>query len=414
METIKEIFYSIRDNKMRTFMSGFGIAWGLMILVTLLGVGGGLEKGVQDILGSFTQKSIFVMAGKTSMPYKNFSEGRKIEYDKYLLRSIENRFPDVQGAYPQISISGLAVYGKYDIGAGVYGGEQVFMKAMGVKIEKGRHFLPREEKAGRNVAIIGGKVAQDLFVGQDPIGEKILIEGYLYTVVGTIKSDDQVGSTNKTKIFIPLNTFTKNITDAQNIYSFVVFLKDNSKMKTNEFIDELKRFLAHRLDYSPKDERALYVQSLESSIESINSVFKGISVFIWVTGLCFLITGMVGIGNIMFVVVKERTNEIGIRMAIGATPKNIIAQFIMEAIIITFISGIVGVALGGLILVMLNYMFSNMDMGGFPLRETVFDFSVGFGAMALMCVSGVIAGLFPALKAANIEPVNAIRQENRG
>jgi len=414
VETLREIIHSIKQNKVRTFMSGFGIMWGIFILVLLLGVGKGVEYGVQDLLKSFASKSIFVWSGETSMKYKNMQEGRQIFFDKYLLEDIRRKFPEIKGLSPRTTISKNVIYGKKNFYTTVTGIAHEYWSFSNFKMIEGRRpFREMDDKKARNVAIIGKKVATKLFLNDDPLDKLIDVGGVYYRVIGVMKNDDMVSQQAESEIFVPYPSFTRNIQDTPDISVFGFYLSDDAQISVIDFKKKIVSYLARNLRFDENDPNAIYVQTLEEQLENINSIFTGISVFIWIVGACFLISGMVSVTNILFIVVKERTNEFGLRMAIGATPYHITMQVLLEALIITLASGLLGMSLGVGGLKLIKHVL-NASGGLGLLKTTEIDMGIAFLAVFIMVLSGIFAGTFPARKAAKIEPVAAMRYENRG
>ena len=395
-------------------MSGFGIMWGIFILVLLLGVGKGVEYGVQDLLKSFASKSIFVWSGETSMKYKNMQEGRQIFFDKYLLEDIRRKFPEIKGLSPRTTISKNVIYGKKNFYTTVTGIAHEYWSFSNFKmIEGSRPFNVMDDNKARNVAIIGKKVATKLFLNDDPLDKLIDVGGVYYRVIGVMKNDDMVSQQAESEIFVPYPSFTRNIQDTPDISVFGFYLSDDAQISVIDFKKKIVSYLARNLRFDENDPNAIYVQTLEEQLENINSIFTGISVFIWIVGACFLISGMVSVTNILFIVVKERTNEFGLRMAIGATPYHITMQVLLEALIITLASGLLGMSLGVGVLKLINIVL-NASGGLGLLKTTEIDMGIAFLAVFIMVLSGIFAGTFPARKAAKIEPVAAMRYENRG
>ena len=395
-------------------MSGFGIMWGIFILVLLLGVGKGVEYGVQDLLKSFASKSIFVWSGETSMKYKNMQEGRQIFFDKYLLEDIRRKFPEIKGLSPRTTISKNVIYGKKNFYTTVTGIAHEYWSFSNFKmIEGSRPFNVMDDENARNVAIIGKKVATKLFLNDDPLDKLIDVGGVYYRVIGVMKNDDMVSQQAESEIFVPYPSFTRNIQDTPDISVFGFYLSDDAQISVIDFKKKIVSYLARNLRFDENDPNAIYVQTLEEQLENINSIFTGISVFIWIVGACFLISGMVSVTNILFIVVKERTNEFGLRMAIGATPYHITMQVLLEALIITLASGLLGMSLGVGVLKLINIVL-NASGGLGLLKTTEIDMGIAFLAVFIMVLSGIFAGTFPARKAAKIEPVAAMRYENRG
>ena len=395
-------------------MSGFGIMWGIFILVLLLGVGKGVEYGVQDLLKSFASKSIFVWSGETSMKYKNMQEGRQIFFDKYLLEDIRRKFPEIKGLSPRTTISKNVIYGKKNFYTTVTGIAHEYWSFSNFKmIEGSRPFNVMDDNKARNVAIIGKKVATKLFLNDDPLDKLIDVGGVYYRVIGVMKNDDMVSQQAESEIFVPYPSFTRNIQDTPDISLFGFYLSDDTQISVTNFKKKIVSYLARNLRFDESDPNAVYVQALEEELDNINSIFTGISVFIWIVGACFLISGMVSVTNILFIVVKERTNEFGLRMAIGATPYHITMQVLLEALIITLASGLLGMSLGVGVLKLINIVL-NASGGLGLLKTTEIDMGIAFLAVFIMVLSGIFAGTFPARKAAKIEPVAAMRYENRG
>ena len=414
METLREIIHSIKQNKVRTFMSGFGIMWGIFILVLLLGVGKGVEYGVQDLLKSFASKSIFIWGGETSMKYKNMQEGRRIFFDKYLLEDIKRRFREIGGLSPRTSVSKNAIFGKRNYYTTVTGLTHEYWSFSNFKmIEGSRPFNLMDDRKARNVAIIGKKVATKLFLNDNPLDKLIDVGGVYYRVIGVMKNDDMVSQRVESDIFVPFPSFTCNIEDAPNMSTFALYLRDDAQISVPDFKEKITSYLARNLRFDESDPNAVYVRAFEEEISSVNSIFTGISVFIWIVGLCFLISGMVSVTNILFIVVKERTNEFGLRMAIGATPYHITIQVLLEAMMITLASGLLGMCLGVGVLKLVNMVLAASGGMGL-LKTTEIDMGIALLAVFIMVLSGIFAGTFPARKAAKIEPVAAMRYENRG
>ena len=395
-------------------MSGFGIMWGIFILVLLLGVGKGVEYGVQNQLKSFASKSIFVWGGETSMKYKNMQEGRRIFFNKYLLEDIKRRFPEIEGLSPRISVSKNIIFGKRNYYTSVTGiTHDYWMFSNFRMIEGSRPFNLMDDKKVRNVTIIGKKVATKLFLNDNPLDKLINVGGVYYRVIGVMKNDDMMSQRVESDIFVPFPSFTCNIQDAPDISTFALYLRDDAQISISDFKKKITNYLARTLRFDENDPNAVYVRAFEEEISNVNSIFTGISVFIWIVGLCFLISGIVSITNILFIVVKERTNEFGLRMAIGATPYHITIQVLLEALIITLASGLMGMFLGVGVLKVVNMVLTATGGMGL-LKTTEIDMGIASLAVFIMVLSGIFAGTFPAHKASKIEPVAAMRYENRG
>ena len=348
------------------------------------------------------------------MKYKNMQEGRQIFFNKYLLEDIKRKFPEIEGLSPRTTISKNAIFGKKNYYTSVIGITHDYWSFSSYKmIERSRPFNLMDDKRARNVAIIGKKVATKLFLNDNPLDKLINVGGVYYRVIGVMKNDDMISQQAESEIFVPYPSFTRNIQDTPDISSFGFYLRDDAQISVLDFKKKIINYLARTLRFDENDPNAIYVQALEEQLSSINSIFTGISVFIWIVGLCFLISGMVSVTNILFIVVKERTNEFGLRMAIGATPRHIITQVLLEALIITLASGLLGMFLGVGVLKLLNILLEATGGMGL-LKTTEIDMGIAYLAVFIMVLSGIFAGTFPARKASKIEPVAAMRYENRG
>ena len=341
-------------------------------------------------------------------------EGRQIFFNKYLLEDIKRKFPEIEGLSPRTTISKNAIFGKKNYYTSVTGITHDYWSFSSYKmIEGSRPFNLMDDKRARNVAIIGKKVATKLFLNDNPLDKLINVGGVYYRVIGVMKNDDMISQQAESEIFVPYPSFTRNIQDTPDISSFGFYLRDDAQISVLDFKKKIINYLARTLRFDENDPNAIYVQALEEQLSNINSIFTGISVFIWIVGLCFLISGMVSVTNILFIVVKERTNEFGLRMAIGATPRHIITQVLLEALIITLASGLLGMFLGVGVLKLLNILLEATGGMGL-LKTTEIDMGIAYLAVFIMVLSGIFAGTFPARKASKIEPVAAMRYENRG
>ncbi|WP_454955143.1 ABC transporter permease, partial [Capnocytophaga gingivalis] len=330
------------------------------------------------------------------------------------LEDIKRRFPEIEGLSPRTSVSKNAIFGKKNYYTSVTGIAHDYWSFSNFKmIEGSRPFNLMDDKRARNVAIIGKKVATKLFLNDDPLDKLINVGGVYYRVIGVMKNDDMISQQAESEIFVPYPSFTRNIQDTPDISTFGFYLRDDAQISVLDFKKKITNYLARTLRFDENDPNAIYVQALEEQISNINSIFTGISVFIWIVGLCFLISGMVSVTNILFIVVKERTSEFGLRMAIGATPRHIIIQMLLEALIITLASGLLGMFLGVGVLKLVNMLLT--ATGGLGLLKTTeIDMGIAYLAVFIMVLSGIFAGTFPARKASKIEPVAAMRYENRG
>jgi putative ABC transport system permease protein len=292
--------------------------------------------------------------------------------------------------------------------AGVHA-DYMQIKILQVK-DDGRLFNHADMEQERNVAIIGKNVSFTLFGKRDALYEHIHIAGMFYMVVGILKNEDIFSSAEINSIYVPFSNYQRNINGAPAFSAFCLYLAQTSDAKV--FEESLRNYIARQLRFSSDDKQALYIANFETQTSAFESLFKGLQIFIWAVGICFLISGMVGISNIMFVTVRERTCEIGIRKALGATPKSILVLILTEAVIITTVSGLVGLVIGKGILLFVDWLLSMVKDN--LMQHTSLDIGVAFMALLVLIFAGVIAGTFPAAKASMIAPIEAIQYENKG
>jgi putative ABC transport system permease protein len=411
-EILREIYHSIRQNKVRAILSGFGISWGILILVVLLGTGEGFRSSVMNQFSIFAQKSLYVYGGRTSEKYRNIKEGQEIRFDAKSLKLLKNRYPEIKAVSPETSVS-LSVQNEGKNGTfRITGINEDYMKIKILNVKEGGRLFNRTDiENERNVAIIGENTETILFGKKTGIEKYINISGIFFRVVGILENDNIFSATEINSVYVPYSSYTKTINSNPEFNAFCLYLEPDADSK--KFEEEMRNYIAHRSHFSANDKQALYIANFETQTSAFESLFKGLRMFIWAVGVCFLISGIVGISNIMFVIIKERTNEIGIRLAVGALPASIVGLILLESIFITTISGLIGLVSGKGILMLINWLLTVTKNDTF-IKQMTFDAGTSLTALVILVIAGVIAGAFPAIKASTIEPVEAIRYENRG
>ncbi len=411
IERWQEIFETIRKNKLRTFLTGLSVASGIFILVILLAIGQGMQNGIAKEFEDDAANRISVWTGVTSEEYKGLNPGRRIQLDNQDYELAENKNIDKleyrSGVY---SIwGGLTTYknetGSYRI-EGVRGDYQFLENET---LVAGRYINQKDLDEYEKVAIIGNRVYQDLFKGKNAIGEYIQVTGVKFKVVGIYT--DPGGEREETRVFIPLTTAQRVFNAGDRLRSMVFTLeqKDNFEealAASEAFSQQLETDLKTRHTVAPTDERAININNSLENAKRFYDLMDMIRYFFWGVGICTIIAGVVGVSNIMLIIVKERTKEIGIRKAIGAQPLSIIGMILHESIFVTAIAGFFG----------LIFSLFLLEMVG-PLIETDYirnpsvDFGVAITTVIILVVAGAIAGFFPAYRASNIKPIVALRDE---
>ena len=411
MRVFRCALQSIVQNKLRSVLAGFGIAWGIFLLVIFLGIGDGFRDGVMELFNAFAQKSLFVYGGQTSVAGEELNEGTMVLFDIDVAEKVKNRYGSVVSCSSEMSSSLRVTWNGETTSSSVNGVESDYFDIRILKIESGRGISLLDDMRSRDVAVIGEGLQKALFGKKSPLGQFIVIEGAPYKVIGVLSSEDLFSIQERNSIYVPASSFAYNFNSEGKVQSFCLSLSENAN--TSEIEDDLKGYLAHLCGFDPHDEQALYVENIEAQTATFESLFHGLEVLIWIIAVCLLLSGIVGVCNVMLIMVKERTNEIGIRKAVGATSNSIISMIMAESVVITFIAGITGIVLGSFIILIVNEIVVPM-LNADIMKELKINLPTILVAFVFLGLSGMLSGLFPALKASQISPVDAIRYENRG
>ncbi|UUV22445.1 ABC transporter permease [Paenimyroides aestuarii] len=412
IERWQEIFEGLAKNKLRTVLTGVSVASGIFILVILLGAGNGIQNGIQKQFEQDAVNRISVWAGVTQKEYKGLGVGRNVqlrnsdyEYTTRLFKDYIDRKSAVFSVW-----NGNIVYkeetGNYRV-EGVHPDYQFIENA---SITKGRFINQNDISNFEKNIIIGQKVASDLFKkGENPLGKELNVSGMIYKVVGVYT--DPGGEREESRVFIPIATAQKAYSAGDSIRSMAFTLRkgadfDNAVAESQAFTNELSTFLKARHNIAPDDEGALVINNSLEQAKNIYIVTGGVKAFFWFVGICTIIAGVVGVGNIMLIIVKERTKEIGIRKALGASPFSIITMILHEAVFITVIAGFSGLIAG---LLVWEFIGPYVEADFFTRPEV--DFNVAITTLIILIVAGAFAGFVPAYKAAKIRPIVALRGE---
>ncbi|QZE15065.1 ABC transporter permease [Halosquirtibacter laminarini] len=408
---IQESFSSIKQNKTRSVLAGFGVAWGIFILILLLGAGNGFQEGILQLFSSFAKNSMFIYGGHVSEKKLDKSiQHKKILFNDLDVKIINERYPEIEFISPEVIFRGnsLTIYEQNAAYPQIKGILPDYFNVKIIKPEKGRLINTLDNKEYRRVALIGKQVSNQLFPDEEPLGKEINIAGSFFTIVGVIEKGSLFTQNEQSVIYIPYNTFNDCLTPTIEYNSLVLTLA--KKTDATAFENKIKTFLGKRKGFNKEDKKAIFILNFENQVKMFDKLFKGINLFLWIIGLCFLLSGIVGIGNIMLVIVKERTHEIGIRKAIGAESSSIVRMIITESIVITSMAGIIGLVVGGGVIGILNWVIESFFTDKDSLfTEASIDYAVIIFSLSILMLSGIIAGFIPAKKAASITPVEAIR-----
>lgn len=411
LERWQEIFDTIRKNKLRTFLTGLSVASGIFILVILLGFGQGMRNGIENEFKQDASTSVWVWPGVTSKEYKGLNPGRRIQlvnenYDKASTMFNE----DIEYSSGRIFVRGVSVnYGKEALIYGIQGVGSDFQFIDNAKMAEGRFINYQDEISNGKVAVIGNKVKKDVFGNvETPIGEFIDISGIPFKIVGVFK---EMREREEENIFIPITTAQRTFNGGNRInnMSFTLPAVDNfdaALAQAVDFKNDLKQYLQQTHTVAPDDTGAIEVWSAMEEAKRYYGLTNNIKLFFWFVGVCTIIAGVVGVSNIMMIVVKERTREIGIRKALGAKPWSIIAMILHEAIFVTAISGF-----GGLIfsMALLELVGPHIEVD-YIMNPSV-NFNVAFSTVIVLIVAGTLAGFVPAYRAAKVKVIESLRDE---
>ena len=402
----QEIFETIRKNKLRTFLSGFTVALGIFIFIILFGFGNGLKNTFQEFFLDDATNTLFLFAGKTSKPYRGFKSDRRIEFENSDLKEIKENFPFfLEYMTPRIS-RGASVRYKNEFDnyttRGVGPAHQFAEKTL---IMKGRYINTLDVENKSKHAVIGRLVALDVLKQEDPIGKFIDIGNSVFKVVGVFQDDG--GDNEERFIYIPYTTRQSLEKGNDKVDQIIVAFKPElGHAGALAFERDLRKFLKDKKSIAPSDPNGIYIRNVADDLKRNQQFSDVLQLIVTFVGLGTLIAGIIGISNIMVFVVKERTKELGIRKALGATPRSVIQMILQESIFITTISGYVGMALGILILNNLG-----VTLEDYFIKNPYIDIETALFSTLILIVFGGIAGYVPAKRAARIKPIVALRDE---
>jgi putative ABC transport system permease protein len=408
----QEIWMTLSKNKLRTFLTAFGVGWGVLMLVIMLGAGAGLQNGVSREFSGMAANSVFLWSQSTSMPYKGFKKGRYFSFNNGDTEAILNTIPEVEHLSPGLQLGGWrgannVKYGDKVAAFEINGYLPVAKDIKLLNMLSGRFLNDLDVDENRKVCVIGKRVTEVFFdTDENPIGKYIQAQGVYFRIVGTFasaRSGENADGENQS-IYIPFTTFQKVFNMGDQVQWFVVTSKPDVPASVVD--EKVRTLLKRRHHVHPDDLRGVGGFNAEEEFQEVQAVFTGINVLSWFVGVFTLLAGVIGISNIMLVIIKERTREIGVRRSIGATPYAIISQIMLESVVLTFVSGAIGFMIGVALV---------EGLGGF-IEDDAFtnpeiDFGIALSALIILVISGMLAGLMPASRAVQIRPVDALRSE---
>ena len=415
-DTWQEIFSSIQKNKVRTIITVIGVLWGIFIYIALSGAAKGLDNGFERQFENVAMNSMFVWAQSTSIPYEGFKTGRNPQLKIQDVRTLRNTIPEIQFIAPRNA------KGVFDGGGGsqmvrgsksgtftIYGDFPEYTKIATKKIYDGGRFVNQADiDEERKVCVIGERTQKELFdEDEQPVGQYIRVDDIYFQVIGVHKYIEGGGFESDGDVFIPFSTYKKLYNTGDNVDWFTIAAFDDADVIAVE--EQVKQTLKRIHRVSPKDERAFGSFNLGEVFGRIMGFSQGMTFLSLIVGIATIIAGVIGIGNILLISVKERTKELGIRRALGATPAEVRIQIILESVFLTFVAGVFGIILGAFVLSGIDAATANMT--DFPYTNPTVPISFVLGALAIMVTLGTLIGLIPAQRAVSIKPIDALREE---
>ncbi len=408
---LQEILFTLRQNKLRTLLTAFGVFWGIFMLILMLGAGRGMQNGVYDGFGGDVMDFIIVYTGTTSVAHKGMGLGRYIQLSQEDIKAIKQQVPNVRFISAENQNNGATItYEKKMGNFAVHGVPDDYFKIKAsIPFNLGRKLNPFDQQENRKICELGSTVVEKIF-GKDanPVGKEVRINGVVMKVVGVFHDKANRGRDSE-RIYIPDTTYQKVFGNGNRVQT--IWLRPTEGVDGFAVEKKVIELLQRRHSVSPEDKRAVRSFNMAEPAKMVNGLFMGINAIIWFVGLGTLAAGIVGISNIMIITVKERTREIGIRKALGATPKNIVGTLLMESILVTSIAGYAGMVLGVALIELVSFGLRSSGAKLDFFQNPEVDFQIAITAIILLVVVGALAGLVPALKAARIMPIEAMRAD---
>ena len=415
-DSIREIGATIWMHKLRTALTALVLIIGIFSLIFLFGMGRGLSNGTMEMFGKFATNTMFIWAQRTTVPHKGLPTGRIAKLTNEDSKVIRNSFPQVEFMSPRLDLGSNLVINAENNGTFEVRGETPDLQhILPIELETGRYINQIDINERRKVCVIGIQSKELLFpniANEKVIGEYIKVKGVFFQVIG-VQASLQTGGNGRSDdmaIILPLTTGQVVFNQMNRVHYFTIACADEIENST-EVENKIKEMLRARHDIHPDDKMGINSFNLSNQVKKFSGLFSAIDAFILFVGLGFIIAGIAGIVNIMLIVVRERTREIGIRKSIGATGGSILRMILFESVIITTISTYIGMVLGIATIAGIDFLITKFDVESFFFKNPEVNFKLVFTAMFLMILFGALGGLLPAYRAARINPIEALADE---
>jgi putative ABC transport system permease protein len=414
-----EIWHALTKNKVRSLLTAFGVFWGIFMLIVMAGAGNGLRNGIVEGVGKFATNSAFMWTSRTGEPYKGFKRGRYWNMDSEDLKIIKEKVPEVEILSPKNfgsnSNSGPnTIRGLRNGSFNIKGDYPDYVKIDPVTIVKGRWINDIDIREKRKICAIGTKVYENMYEkDENALGTYLKINGVYFQVIGVIKPETRVNINGRTEesVFIPFTTMQQTYNMGNQVH--VIALTSVKGVPVSVIEEKVKDIIKKRHAISPTDTQAITSINIEKQFLQMRGLFMGIAILTWIVGIGTLMAGVIGVSNIMLVIVKERTKEIGVQRALGARPITIITQIMLESVALTTVAGYIGLSLGVGLLELINRIMESQskDSNEIFFRNPEVSISVAVASLIVLVVAGLFAGSIPAKRALQIKPIEALREE---
>lgn len=410
-----EIWHTIYSNRRRSLATAFGVFWGIFMLVVLTSVGAGFSNGILREVSGIASNSAFYWTNLTSKPYMGFRSGRNWSMTSGDIRTVRSQVSEVEFISPimwGVRSNKNVVFGDKSETYSIVGAEPDYFEISRVNILQGRMLNAVDDKLRRKVCMIGKEVKEKLFGTTDPIGQVLRVNGLYYRVIGVLEAKSNnvtIGSSPKRSVYLPYSVLQQISNSGNRVENFAVSAYPSADMK--QMFRKIETIIRSRNQIAPDDDKALSKFDISAQFQLMDMIFTGINLLVWIVGIGTLLTGIVGVSNIMLVTVRERTREIGVRRALGAKPRTIIGQVLSESLLLTALAGLLGLIFGVGLMSVVDMAFSQNSSGNFPFYNPLIPFGTALLSLFIIIAGGILGGLLPAYRAIQIKAIDAIRDE---